>query len=107
MWLLSILQDFGYVCTSFLLLHLLCVPREQITVLDAESIRVKFRKEDIVLIVDDFDCVWHGDERDDEGLNWLEGHPFTPAFVTGNYDALRRYPLRSGAAEASSESAPR
>ena len=35
-------------------------------------------------------------------LNWLEGRPFTTAFVTGNhenYDALRKYPLeewRSG-----------
>ena len=44
----------------------------------------------------DFGCVWHGDERDDESLNWLEGRPFTTAFVTGNhenYDALRKYPL--------------
>ena len=44
----------------------------------------------------DFGCVWHGDERDDEGLAWLEGRPFTTTFVTGNhenYDALRKYPL--------------
>ncbi len=53
-------------------------------------------KEDIVLVAGDFGCVWHGDERDDEGLNWLEEWPFTTAFVTGNhenYDALRKYPL--------------
>ena len=53
-------------------------------------------KEDIVLVAGDFGCVWHGDERDDEGLEWLEGRPFTTAFVTGNhenYDALRKYPL--------------
>ena len=38
----------------------------------------------------------YGDRRDDEGLDWLEGRPFTTAFVTGNhenYDALRKYPL--------------
>ncbi len=53
-------------------------------------------KEDIILVCGDFGCVWHGDERDDEGLDWLEGRPFTTAFVTGNhenYDALRKYPL--------------
>ena len=53
-------------------------------------------KEDLVLVAGDFGCVWHGDERDDEGLDWLEGRPFTTAFVTGNhenYDALRKYPL--------------
>ena len=63
-------------------------------------------KEDLVLVAGDFGCVWHGDERDDEGLDWLEGRPFTTAFVTGNhenYDALRR----SGGVETSGESAPR
>ena len=53
-------------------------------------------KEDVTLVCGDFGGVWHGDERDDEGLGWLEQRPFTTAFVTGNhenYDALRRYPL--------------
>ena len=53
-------------------------------------------KEDIVLVAGDFGCVWHGDGQDDENLDWLEGWPFTTAFVTGNhenYDALRKYPL--------------
>lgn len=53
-------------------------------------------KEDIVLVAGDFGCVWYGDERDDEGLDWLEDRPFTTAFVTGNhenYDALRKYSL--------------
>lgn len=53
-------------------------------------------KEDIVLICGDFGGVWYGDERDSRGLDWLEGRPFTTAFVPGNhenYDALRKYPL--------------
>lgn len=53
-------------------------------------------KKDIVLICGDFGGVWYGDERDDEALDWLEGRPFTTAFVTGNhenYEALRKYPL--------------
>ena len=53
-------------------------------------------KEDFVLVAGDFGCVWHGDGRDDEGLDWLESRPFTTSFVTGNhenYDALRKYPL--------------
>lgn len=52
-------------------------------------------KEDIVLVCGDLGCVWYGDERDAEGLDWLEGRPFTTAFVPGNhenYDALRKYP---------------
>ena len=53
-------------------------------------------KEDIVLVAGDFGCVWHGDERDDEDLDWLEARPFTTAFVTGNhenFDVLQKYPL--------------
>ena len=53
-------------------------------------------KEDIVLVCGDLGLVWYGDERDDGGLDWLEGRPFTTAFVTGNhenYDSLRKYPL--------------
>ena len=42
-------------------------------------------KEDIILVCGDFGCVWHGDERDDEILDWLEGRPFTTTFVTGNH----------------------
>ena len=29
-------------------------------------------KENIVLVAGDFGCVWHGDKRDDEALDWLE-----------------------------------
>ena len=35
-------------------------------------------KEDIVLVCGDFGCVWHGDERDDEALDWLEARPLFP-----------------------------
>ena len=41
--------------------------------------------------------IFYGDERDDEGLGWLEARSFTTAFVTGNHencDALRKYPLK-------------
>ena len=50
-------------------------------------------KEDVVLQLGDFGGVWFGDERDDEALDWLEGLPFTVAFVSGNhenFDALAR-----------------
>lgn len=53
-------------------------------------------QEDTVLVAGDFGGVWFGDARDDEKLDWLEGRPFTTAFVPGNhenYDALRKYPL--------------
>ena len=50
------------------------------------------------IILGDFGGVWFGDERDDEALDWLEGLPFTVAFVSGNhenYDALARYPVET------------
>ena len=53
-------------------------------------------KDDVVLQLGDFGGVWFGDEQDDEVLDWLEGLPFTVAFVSGNhenYDALGRYPV--------------
>ena len=52
-------------------------------------------KEDILLIAGDFGGVWYGDDRDSNGLDFLEQLPFTTAFVSGNhenYDALRAYP---------------
>ncbi len=52
-------------------------------------------KEDILLIAGDFGGVWYGDDRDSNGLDFLEQRPFTTAFVSGNhenYDALRAYP---------------
>ncbi len=55
-------------------------------------------KEDVVLQLGDFGGVWFGDERDDETLDWLEGLPFTVAFVSGNhenYNALARYPVET------------
>ena len=55
-------------------------------------------KEDVVLQLGDFGGVWFGDERDDKALDWLEGLPFTVAFVSGNhenYDALARYPVEA------------
>ena len=39
--------------------------------------------------------MWYGDDRDSNGLDFLEQRPFTTAFVSGNhenYDALRAYP---------------
>ena len=30
-------------------------------------------KKDVVLVCGDLGCVWYGDERDAEGLDWLEG----------------------------------
>ena len=53
-------------------------------------------KKDTMLICGDFGGVWFGDARDDAALDWLEGLPFTVAFVSGdheNYDALARYPV--------------
>ena len=52
-------------------------------------------KEDILLIAGDFGGVGYGDDRDSNGLDFLEQRPFTTAFVSGNhenYDALRAYP---------------
>ena len=52
-----------------------------------------------MLQLGDFGGVWFGDERDDEALDWLEGLPFTVAFVSGNhenYDALVKYPMELG-----------
>lgn len=52
-------------------------------------------KEDLVLVCGDFGGIWHGDPRDDAGLDWLEDRPYTTAFVLGNhenYDAYKDYP---------------
>ena len=59
---------------------------------------LELTKEDVVLQLGDFGGVWFGDERDDEALGWLEGLPFTLAFVSGNhenYDALVKYPIEN------------
>ena len=59
---------------------------------------LELTKEDVVLQLGDFGGVWFGDERDDESLDWLEGLPFTVAFVSGNhenYDALVKYPIEN------------
>ena len=34
-------------------------------------------KEDLVLVCGDFGGIWHGDPRDDAGLDWLEDRPYT------------------------------
>lgn len=52
-------------------------------------------KEDLVLVCGDFGGIWHGDPRDDVGLDWLEDRSYTTAFVLGNhenYDAYKGYP---------------
>lgn len=43
-------------------------------------------KEDLVLICGDFGRLWHGDPRDNTGLDWLESRPYTTAFVLGNHE---------------------
>ena len=43
-------------------------------------------KEDLVLVCGDFGGIWHGDPRDDAGLDWLEDRPYTTAFVLGNHE---------------------
>ena len=62
-------------------------------------------KEDVVLQLGDFGGVWFGDERDDEALDWLEGLPFTVAFVSGKPRKLRRPGPLSGRALARRQSA--
>ena len=49
-------------------------------------------KEDVVLQLGDFGGVWFGDERDDEALDWLEGLPFTLAFVSGTMKTMMPWP---------------
>lgn len=49
-------------------------------------------KEDVVLQLGDFSGVWFGNERDDEALDWLEGLPFTVAFVSGNHETMTPWP---------------
>ena len=58
--------------------------------------QAQMTKRDIVICAGDFGGVWFGDGRDEAALDWLEGLPFTLAFVCGNhenYDALERYPV--------------
>lgn len=52
-------------------------------------------KDDYLIILGDFGCVWDGSKQDDYWLNWLEDKPYTVLFVPGNhenYDLLRSYP---------------
>ncbi|MCB6501184.1 hypothetical protein LI148_12030 [Colidextribacter sp. 210702-DFI.3.9] len=43
-------------------------------------------KEDLVLVCGDFGGIWHGDPRDDAGLDYLEKRPYTTALVLGNQE---------------------
>lgn len=52
-------------------------------------------KDDFVIVLGDFGCVWYGDQRDKYWLDWLEGKPFTTLFIPGNhenYNLLWQYP---------------
>lgn len=52
-------------------------------------------KDDHLIILGDFGCVWYGNQRDDYWLDWLEDKPFTTMFIPGNhenYDLLKQYP---------------
>lgn len=48
-------------------------------------------KDDTVIICGDFGVVWYGDERDNDGLDWLENYPWTTVFVEGNHDNIPAY----------------
>ena len=53
-------------------------------------------KDDFVIILGDFGCVWYGDQRDIYWLDWLEDKPFTTLFIPGNhenYDLLNKFPF--------------
>lgn len=53
-------------------------------------------RSDMIINIGDFGFVWHGDERDDKGLDWLSELPITLLFIDGNhenFDALNAYPV--------------
>jgi predicted phosphodiesterase len=52
-------------------------------------------KNDYVIILGDFGCIWNGEPKDKYWLNWLEAKPFTTLFLDGNhenFDLLYQYP---------------
>lgn len=53
-------------------------------------------KNDYLLVAGDFGFVWHGDSRDDEGLEILNNLPVTLLFIDGNHEnfnALDKYEI--------------
>lgn len=53
-------------------------------------------REDFLIILGDFGCVWNGGKADNWWLNWHESKPYTTLFIPGNhenYELLRQYPL--------------
>lgn len=53
-------------------------------------------KDDFVVILGDFGCVWSGEPEDSYWLDWLENKNFTTLFVDGNhenFDRLYDYPI--------------
>lgn len=52
-------------------------------------------RDDYLIILGDFGCVWDGGKQDQYWLDWHETKPYTTLFVPGNhenYELLRSYP---------------
>ena len=63
---------------------------------DAFPEQKEMTKDDYVIILGDFGCVWIGDKSDKYKLDWLEDKPFTTLFLDGNhenFDLLNAYPV--------------
>lgn len=53
-------------------------------------------KEDFVIVLGDFGCIWDGSKTDKYWLDWLDKKPFTTLFIDGNhecFDLLEQYPV--------------
>lgn len=53
-------------------------------------------KNDVVVILGDFGCVWNGGKSDQHWLKWLQRKPWTTLFVDGNHEnfkLLYQYPV--------------
>lgn len=65
--------------------------------LNSENFRMQhtMNRDDYLIILGDFGCVWNGGKTDDWWLNWHESKPYTTLFIPGNhenYELLRTYP---------------
>lgn len=64
--------------------------------LSSVNFNIPCTKDDYMVVLGDFGCVWDGSKSDAYWLDWLEDKPFTTLFIPGNhenYTLLREYTL--------------
>lgn len=56
----------------------------------------KLTKDDYLIVLGDWGCIWDGGKRDEYWINWYNSKPYTTLFIDGNHEnhvLLNEYPV--------------